>query len=57
MGDSDIDPQTQALIVSLEAQRAALVAAMEMHVKRSEELAAQVEEIDIDLDRARGEGT
>jgi hypothetical protein len=49
MGETDIDPALQAQITSLEAQRAALVASMDLHVRRSEEIAYQVQTIDDEI--------
>jgi hypothetical protein len=54
MGKSDVDPAHQALITSLEAQRIALLVSMDLHVRRSEELAQQVATIDQEILEARG---
>jgi hypothetical protein len=50
MGDSVLEPEAAARSASLEAQRAALVAQLEMHISRSEDLAAKVAEIDRELE-------
>jgi len=44
---------TEARITSLEAARVGLVAAMEMHVRRSEELALEVLKVDAEMDLLR----
>lgn len=49
MESSAIEFGAQGLRASLGAQRSALVAQLEMHVKRSEDLAAKVAEIDQEL--------
>ncbi len=49
MENSAIENRMLQLRASLEAQRAALVAQLDMHVSRSEDLAAKVAEIDREL--------
>jgi len=49
MDSPAIENQKKVQLVALEAQRAALMAAMDLHVRRSEELAALIEAIDEEL--------
>lgn len=50
MGNSNTDPALQTRLISLQAQRVALVAAAEMHVRRSEELSYQIELITTEIE-------
>ena len=45
----DIEDQKRAQHLALEAQRTGLIAALDMHVKRSEEIALQVHKIDQEI--------
>jgi type II secretory pathway component PulJ len=51
MEDLPLENQNYARRVSLEAQRAAMMDALNLHVKRSEDLAAVIAQIDRDLDQ------
>ncbi len=52
MANSDIDSPQRVALASLQAQRVALVAAIEMHIRRSEEIAVQVVLLDEEIDAA-----
>lgn len=53
MDNSNRDPALQATLISLQAQRVALVAAAEMHVRRSEELSYQIELITTEIEQIK----
>jgi len=50
MGNSNTESDLQTTLISLQAQRIALVAAAEMHVRRSEELSYQIELITTEIE-------
>jgi len=47
----DIENQKKVQLVALTAQRTALLAAMDLHVRRSEEIALSVQSIDLEIDQ------
>jgi len=51
MGNSDIEYVESVDLISLQAARVAIVAALEMHVHRSEELAGELAQINEDIER------
>jgi len=51
MENSENPPTPEARIASLRAQRAGLIAALEMHVNRSEDLARAVAVLDAELEQ------
>jgi hypothetical protein len=51
MEEHDIENQKVQQLVALTAQRTALLAAMDMHIRRSEEVALQVQLIDQEIEQ------
>ena len=49
MGNSMTDPTPNPELASLQAQLAAVVAAMNMHVERAEKLAGEAEQIQFEI--------
>jgi hypothetical protein len=53
----DIEKQKSTQLTILVAQRTALLSALDLHVRRSEELALQVQQIDQEIEAVVAEGS
>jgi len=55
MDGPDIENQKRAELISLTAQRTAILAALDMHIHRSEELALEAQEIEQEIEQLKQE--